>query len=76
MPGLRRVWRRAYKFCESCQVELRGHYSAERICNFDAYRHATSSLWALFVCVASPFPCLLVVTAIDVAPMAPHLKRF
>jgi hypothetical protein len=52
-------------------VELRGHYSAERICNFDAYRHATSSLWALFVCVASPFPCLLVVTAIDVAPMAP-----
>ncbi|KAL3671962.1 hypothetical protein V7S43_002629 [Phytophthora oleae] len=71
MGNFRRVWRRAYKFCESFQVELRGHYSADRIRHFDEYSHKTSSLWAFLVCVVSPFPCLLVVTAIDYAPLAP-----
>ncbi|KAG7378373.1 hypothetical protein PHYPSEUDO_010154 [Phytophthora pseudosyringae] len=71
MGKFRRIWRRAYRLCESFQVELRGHYSADRIRNLDAYCHKTSTLWSFLVCVVSPFPCLLVVTATDYAPMAP-----
>ncbi|KAG1701564.1 hypothetical protein DVH05_010865 [Phytophthora capsici] len=71
MSNFRGVWRRAYKFCESFQVELRGHYSADRICHFSGYSRKISTLWAFLVCVISPFPCLVVVTAIDYAPLAP-----
>ncbi|KAG3142656.1 hypothetical protein PI124_g16233 [Phytophthora idaei] len=71
MVSFHRFWRRVIKFCESFQVELRGHYSADRIGNFDEYCRRTSALWAFIICVVSPFPCLLVVTAIDYAPMAP-----
>ncbi|POM74309.1 Hypothetical protein PHPALM_8757 [Phytophthora palmivora] len=71
MKNFHRIWRQAYKFCESFQVELRGHYSADRIRSFDEYCHNTSVMWSLLVCVVSPFPCLLVVTVIDYAPMAP-----
>ncbi|KAE9235478.1 hypothetical protein PF004_g9101 [Phytophthora fragariae] len=71
MTNFRRFWRRAYRFCVSFQVELRGHYSPERIGNFDDYCCKTSAHWSFIVCVLSPFPCLLIVAALDCVPMAP-----
>ncbi|KAL3665381.1 hypothetical protein V7S43_009419 [Phytophthora oleae] len=71
MRGIRRIWRRLYRFFVSFQVELRGHYSASRIKSLNEYSRSTSTFWAIVICTLSPLPCLLVVTLIEIAPMAP-----
>ncbi|KAK1944031.1 hypothetical protein P3T76_003943 [Phytophthora citrophthora] len=71
MREIRRIWRRLYRFFVSFQVELRGHYSASRMESLNVYSNSTSALWGLLICTLSPLPCLLIVTLIEIAPMAP-----
>ncbi|EGZ19975.1 hypothetical protein PHYSODRAFT_328147 [Phytophthora sojae] len=65
-----RFWHQLYRFCASFQVELRGHYSAERIGNLGKYLQTASTLRSLFLCVLSPLPCLVLVTLVDCVPLA------
>ncbi|KAE9204079.1 hypothetical protein PF005_g13926 [Phytophthora fragariae] len=71
MRRLRRSLRRTAQFFASFQVELRGHYSVNRMRNFDEYRRNTSAFRALFFCFILPFPCLIVLSMVDAAPLAP-----
>ncbi|KAG7378374.1 hypothetical protein PHYPSEUDO_010155 [Phytophthora pseudosyringae] len=65
------IWRRVRQFTSTFQAELRGHYSSERMRNLLHYSRTTPSLRAVFISAISPFPCLLVLTLIDCAPLAP-----
>lgn len=71
MRTLRRYLRRTAKFFVSFQVELRGHYSVNRMRNFDDYHRTSSTFRALFLCFILPFPCLIVLSMVDAAPLAP-----
>ncbi|GMF10318.1 unnamed protein product [Phytophthora lilii] len=63
--------RQLYKFCTSFQVELRGHYSAQRIESLNKYWHSTSNLRALLITAMSPLPCLIIIAIVDCVPLAP-----
>lgn len=65
------ILRRVRKISAAFQAELRGHYSVERVRHYYQYSQATSTSRAITVSVLSPFPCLLVLTLIDCAPLAP-----
>ncbi|RLN90751.1 hypothetical protein BBJ28_00012725 [Nothophytophthora sp. Chile5] len=53
------------------QVELHGHYSIERMCLLQRYNLSTSLSRVCLATALAPFPCLLILTLIDVAPLAP-----
>ncbi|KAK1930047.1 hypothetical protein P3T76_014544 [Phytophthora citrophthora] len=66
----RDCWWRLRKVSSAFQPELRGFYSSERIHDLALYSQTTPWWWALFVCVVSPFPCLVILILIDCAPLA------
>ncbi|ETO84481.1 hypothetical protein F444_01623 [Phytophthora nicotianae P1976] len=68
---VRVILRRVRRISAAFQAELRGHYSVERVRTLLHYSQTTSTLRAVLVSVLSPFPCLLVLTLIDCAPLAP-----
>jgi hypothetical protein len=69
MQKLRRFLGQVVKFFVSFQVELRGHYSADRMQHLSEYGRTTSLGRALFISILLPLPCLLIITSIDAIPI-------
>ncbi|EGZ19977.1 hypothetical protein PHYSODRAFT_328148 [Phytophthora sojae] len=71
MSEVHHLWLRLYRFFTSFQVELRGHYTAERIQALAKYLASTSTPRTLLISVFSPLPCLVIVALVECVPLAP-----
>ncbi|TMW63161.1 hypothetical protein Poli38472_002102 [Pythium oligandrum] len=65
----RQMLRRAVEVWEKYQVELQGQYSVERLYDLERYSAKTSPLRVAVVLLATPLPCLAVVTLADMVPL-------